>query len=112
MRKFIPIFFVLSLLFFDVNASTISYTGQWVHTKYPSIRLEILENGATTTVTEFKEKSHQKFPAKVIDNSLDLFFGKLAFCAFAKKPRTKKQKGKNLTIRVLFEVVHKEIIKK
>ena len=76
MRKLIILFLVIPILFLNAYASN-TYVGQWIHVKYPSIRLDVSENGATWFVTEFRDKSSKKFPAKLVDNSLTVSNGPL-----------------------------------
>lgn len=75
MRKLIILFLVIPILFLSAYASNTTYSGQWIHVKYPSIRLDVSEKGATWLVTEFRDKSSKKFPAKLVDNSLTVSNG-------------------------------------
>lgn len=77
MRKLIVLFLVIPILFLNAYASNTTYAGQWIHVKYPSIRLDVSENGATWLVTEFRDKSSKKFPAELVDNSLSVSNGPL-----------------------------------
>jgi len=45
-------------------ATSSELVGKWVHIRYPSMRVEISENGSNYLITEHDENRAKKYPAK------------------------------------------------
>ncbi len=63
--------FFLALAGLPVSAANgPEFIGRWVHVKYPSMRVEVTQNGSAYIVAELKEKQSTKHPARFIDGML------------------------------------------
>ena len=56
-------------------ASGAEMSGKWIHTKYPSWRVEISDNGSSYLVAEFKEAIAKKHVARLADGVLTVNTG-------------------------------------
>lgn len=64
------LFTVLFTPFLCFAGTDTTFVGKWIHIKYPSLRLEVSQNGPDMLITAYKEKAVKKFPAKISEGAL------------------------------------------
>ena len=56
------LFIILRTPFLCFAGTDAPFVGKWVHIKYPSLRLEVSQNGPDMLITAYKEKSLTSTP--------------------------------------------------
>lgn len=71
-----PLALLFLLMPMSVYATTIAdLSGKWIHTKYPSWRVEVADNGSSLVVNELNADVEKKYVGKLVDGILVINVG-------------------------------------